>query len=440
MKKFYFLMSLALTVLMVSPTFAQGRFGKDSANCVKYLSFYKEYMKQNNLKEAAPLWRKAIRSCPPSASQNMLLDGMKILRSDISHSMSNPIRKKELVDSLMLLHQLRIDTYPRYKNSALTYQAYDMINYISRDDPEKVYKVLSQTMDETKGKTSPTIIVRYMNFASQLYKSGKLTGEDVFSSFDKANNVLDQVEAVRSTASSTKARSDVENLFMQSGVADCDNLVKLFTPRYNEHPNDAALLGKVVSFLSAAGCTDEELFLSAVESLYKTDPSYKSAYMLYKLYASKKEFDKAITYMNEAIAYPESDAALDGQYDLELATTLYKEAGKSPEAVQAAKKVADLNPELAGKAYFLIGTIWGSQKCSGNDVEKRAPYWVAVDYLVKAKKADSSLTTDANELIKKYSQYFPQQSDAFMYDVLDGNSYTVSCGGMRATTVVRTQR
>jgi len=27
-----------------------------------------------------------------------------------------------------------------------------------------------------------------------------------------------------------------------------------------------------------------------------------------------------------------------------------------------------------------------------------------------------------------------------MYDITDGQSYTVSCGGMRATTTVRTQK
>jgi hypothetical protein len=58
----------------------------------------------------------------------------------------------------------------------------------------------------------------------------------------------------------------------------------------------------------------------------------------------------------------------------------------------------------------------------------------------KAKNADASLTEDANNYIRQYSGYFPQTAEAFMYDVTDGQSYTVSCGGMRATTTVRTQK
>ena len=114
--------------------------------------------------------------------------------------------------------------------------------------------------------------------------------------------------------------------------------------------------------------------------------------------------------------------------------------GQNAKAYSAAQKAIELNPTLAGKAYFLMGTIWGSSSCGGNEIERRAPYWVAVDFLQKAKSADPSLTEDANKLIGSYSAYYPQTAEAFMYDLTNGQSYTVSCGGMRATTTVRTQK
>ena len=58
----------------------------------------------------------------------------------------------------------------------------------------------------------------------------------------------------------------------------------------------------------------------------------------------------------------------------------------------------------------------------------------------KAKEADPSLESEANNLIAQYSRYFPNSADAFMYDVVDGNAYTVSCGGMREATRVRTSK
>ena len=87
-----------------------------------------------------------------------------------------------------------------------------------------------------------------------------------------------------------------------------------------------------------------------------------------------------------------------------------------------------------------MGTIWGSMSCGGDEISRRAPYWVACDFMQKAKAADPSLTEDCNRMISHYSVYFPQTADAFMYDLTNGQSYTVSCGGLRATTTVRTQK
>ena len=47
---------------------------------------------------------------------------------------------------------------------------------------------------------------------------------------------------------------------------------------------------------------------------------------------------------------------------------------------------------------------------------------------------------EANRMIAQYSKYYPQTAEAFMYNFTDGQSYTVNCSGMTATTTVRTQK
>lgn len=84
-----------------------------------------------------------------------------------------------------------------------------------------------------------------------------------------------------------------------------------------------------------------------------------------------------------------------------------------------------------------MGTIWGSTSCGSEEPERWGPFWVACDYMNKAKAADSTLAEEANRYIAQYSKYFPQASDAFMYNLVNGNTFVVSCGGMRATTTVR---
>ena len=45
MKKL-FLAVLAISMMMGTNASAQGKYGADSAECIKYLSYYKEYYKQ----------------------------------------------------------------------------------------------------------------------------------------------------------------------------------------------------------------------------------------------------------------------------------------------------------------------------------------------------------------------------------------------------------
>lgn len=420
--------------------FSQGKYGPDSAECVKYLSFYTQYEKQNNLKDAAPNWRKAIKYCPPTASQNMLIDGMKIMRNEIREYQSNPIRKKELVDTLMMLHKLRIEYYPAYKVTALSNRAVDMMNYAEPGSEMDVYNALGEVLDVAKEKTSTTVAVRYVNYAIQLYKSGRLMDSDVFSAFEKSVGVLEQIKAAKPSKAVDNAIADVESLFAGSGVASCENLVAVFQPRYEANPQDEAVLSNIVTLFSSTGCTDQELFLKAVEGLYQVDPSSNSAHLLFQLYSALPDGgDQAIKYMNEAIAFEDSDAEKDAEYNFELATYLFSKLHRNADAVAAAKKAAE-SATWAAKSYFLIGTIWSTVKCEGNPIESRAQFWIATDYMLKAKNADPGMSGDVDKQIATYRQYYPLQSDAFMYDVVDGDRFQVNCNGMSESTIVRTQK
>jgi tetratricopeptide (TPR) repeat protein len=254
--------------------------------------------------------------------------------------------------------------------------------------------------------------------------------------------MISQMDAKNETEQKMNEKfiSDIESLFIASQVASCENLIALFTPRYEAAPQDVDLAKNIVKMMGITeGCTDNDLFLNAVTVMHEKEPSHVSAYNLYKLYAGRADVDNAVKYMTEAIENAESDAVTDGGYQYELAAFCYKN-GQTAKAYAAAQAAAELDPAMAGKAYMLMGTIWGSMPCSGNDIEQRSKYWVAVDFMNKAKAADETLAESANDLIRQYSAYYPQTAEAFMYDVTDGQSYTVSCGGLRATTTVRTQK
>ena len=442
MKKIVLLISVAAIALFSSSTVsAQGKYGPDSTECIKYLSYYTEYYKQKNYDSALPNWRKAYKYCPPTARYSLLSDGTTLIRNLIQKNANNPVYKKELVDSLMTIYDQRVQYWPKYAVSSLNNKALDMYNYV-KDEPQKLYEVLTNVVETAKEKTRPNIFLFQLNTAVDLYKNGQLDPESVINVYEKGIEYLGKMTAKNDVEqrSIDKTVEDVESLFITSQVASCDNLLALFGPRVEAAPDDLALAKNVVRMMGMTeGCTDNELFLKAVTTTYNQEPSHTSAYYLYKLYAGRADVENALKYMDEAVNYPESDNATDAAYLYELAAFCFKN-GNNARALSSAQKAVELDETLAGKAYMLMGTIWGSVVCSGNDIEQRAKYWVAVDYMNKAKAADESLAEDANNYIRQYAAYYPQTAEAFMYDVTDGQSYTVSCGGMRATTTVRTQK
>ena len=442
MKKIVLLISVAAMALFASSTLsAQGKFGPDSAECIKYLSYYTEYYKQKNYDSALPNWRQAYKLCPPTARYSLLSDGTTLLKRVLQQNSRNPIYKEALIDSIMKIYDERIQYWPKYETTSLNNKDLDMYIYM-KDEPEKLYEGLTEAVAKLGTKARANIYLFQINTAVDLYKDGKLDPEAVISAYETAVENINAMPAKNDVEkrSNEKTVADIESLFITSQVASCDNLIALFTPRFEADPQNVDLAKNIVKMMGITeGCTDNDLFLNAVTVMHEKEPSHVSAYNLYKLYAGRADVDNAVKYMTEAIENAESDAVTDGGYQYELAAFCYKN-GQTAKAYAAAQAAAELDPAMAGKAYMLMGTIWGSMPCSGNDIEQRSKYWVAVDFMNKAKAADETLAESANDLIRQYSAYYPQTAEAFMYDVTDGQSYTVSCGGLRATTTVRTQK
>jgi tetratricopeptide (TPR) repeat protein len=434
MKKITLVLLTFAMALVGTKVSAQGKYGADSAECIKYLSYYQEYYKQKNYDDALPSWRKAVKLCPPTASQNMLLNGMTLLARDINKT-KDATRRSEMIDSLLMLNDVRAQYYPRYAVAALNTKGQYITQFFK--DPKVVYDRLDEIIAANQENTKPSLLLLKLNSAIDLFKADKLGAEEVINTYQNAIALIGKAEQ---TEEVVKTKADIEGLFITSQVASCDNLIALFTPRYEADPNNIDLVTNIVKMMgNTEGCQNNDLFLKAVTKMHANEPSAASAYYLYKLHAAQDDNSTAVKYLEEALGFSDLDAATKANYQLELATFALK-SGMNAKSFEAARKAAELDPANQGKAYYIIGTLWGSVRCGGNEVERRANYWVAVDYLQKAKAADESLTADCNRLIGSYSVYYPQKAEAFMYDIVDGQSYTVNCGGMHATTTVRTQK
>ena len=296
-------------------------------------------------------------------------------------------------------------------------------------------------MDELGSQANGPLQVNLLQAAIALYRENQLTADDVIATYDKVTENVENASAKNDAEKedNLKVKATIESIFADSKVASCENLIAIFGPRFEADPDNPALVSNIVKLMnSAEDCASNDLYLKAVTAMYKLDPSYRSAYGLYRLNAARDNVADACRYLEEAIASDESDAATDAQYYYELSAFAYKNGMRS-KANEAAKKAIEMDYGYAGKAYMILGNLWASASCSG-DVDKYARYWAATDFYQKARSVDASLAEDASAAISSVSRYYPEASEIFMYDLSAGQSYTVSCGGLSAFTTVRVSR
>ena len=435
---------LVLTFLAASVAFlsaglsasAQGKYGADSAECIKYLSYYQEYYKQKNYESALPNWRRAYALCPPSASQNMFVHGTTLMTQQYN-KVKDVTWKAGIVDTILALQDQRMTAYPKNRSTILNNKGRYMINY-KGDDAAYLYKNLNEIMDELGAGTKRDILVKVLQASISLYRENQLQADEVIGMYDKVSELIEKAEAKNESdeEENLKAKATIESLFADSKVASCENLIAIFGPRYEADPENLTLVSNIVKLMNTADdCASNDLYLKAVTSMYKLDPSYKSAYALFRLNSARGNVADAGKYMEEAIAAPESDPATDAQYYYELALFSYKNGLRS-KAYESARKAIDMDYGYAGKAYIILGNLWASVSCDG-EVNKYARYWAATDCYQKARSADPTVADEASASISSVSRYYPEASEIFMYDLSAGQSYTVSCGGMSASTTVR---
>ena len=186
MKKLVLLISVAAMALFCSSKVsAQGKFGPDSVECIKYLSYYTEYFKQKNYDSALPNWRKAYNLCPPTARYSLLSDGTTLLKRVIQQNQKNSIYKDQLVDSLMKIYDERIQYWPKYATSSLNNKALDMYNFM-KDEPKKLYEGLTDAVTKLGKNARANVYLFQISTAVDLYKDGQLDPEAVINAYETA--------------------------------------------------------------------------------------------------------------------------------------------------------------------------------------------------------------------------------------------------------------
>jgi len=418
------------------------KFGDDSVSCIMHTSLYREFYKQKNYADALPHWRWVFKNCP-LVSQNLYIDGVKMISAKINDAKSLDTRNA-YIDTLLMVYEQRIkyfgDTPTSREGMVLGREAIELEVY-RPSDTLRVYEYLRKSVEKEGLNSDPIVVSRYFVNVNNMVANKRFPSDSIAEVYDRLSNLVDQkLEIVKNDADEVSKWKEVRTLLESQfePYATCDEIEKIYTRKFEKSPNDTVLLKKITRLLDRKDCTDRTLFFQATENLHKARPTGQSAYLMGKLSLVKGDVDKAESYFIEAI--PNLDDPLKAKTCFYLAKIDYDQKRYSEARSYALKSLA-INPN-DGICYMLIGNMYAATaaSCGGSDeIASRAGYWAAVDKFIKARTVDPSVADDANNAISVYSAYFPTRERLFFNDIKEGSSYNVGCW-IGETTTVRAAR
>lgn len=446
--KFGLLIGLLVVTLVGNNVVAQqteSKFGEDSVSCIMNNSLYYEFYKQwkssdyknDSWKDAVQPWRWVFTNCPQSTI-NIYLHGENLVEELIKNE-SDKDSKEKYIDTLMLVYDKRIQYFGK-EGYVLGKKGVDLYK-LRPTAYEEAYEILKKSIALEQNKSSGPSLIYYFRSAEKMVKAEKAEKVLLVDIYDQTSTIVEANIKKFQAEGKEKYVTNWENIkgnieLSFEPYATCEDLISIYTVKFNETPEDVDLLKKITKILDKKDCTSSDLFFQATKNLHRLEPTARSAELMGKMYIKREDYTGAVEYLQQAISlYEDDNDRADAHY---LLANVYFQIKQYSKARAQSYETIKIRPN-DGKAYILIGDMYAAnaKECGDNDLTTKVAYWVAVDKYYKAKSVDESVKELATTKINTFSQYFPALETIFFYDLKKGDSYTVGCW-INETTTVRT--
>lgn len=441
MRKLKFVLIAAVAMAATLPANAQSKWGDtpdDSVACISNVSLYQEFYKQKSYTDCYEPWKQILQHCP-RFGKTIYQRGPTILKSMMNIAQTAEEREG-YIDELMRMYDMRIQYFgEEAKVKAMKAQE---LSTLRKNAVKEVYEIYADAIRVGANELDENYVTLYFKATVDYVQAGYADPTLIIDNYDIASDLLEKIldDVADDSVKAAKIRgyiSNVEAVF--SPYASCNQLNEIYQKKFEADPNNVAMLKKMTDIMMKKGCTDDnQLFFSATENLHKLDPSPATAMRMGTMCLSKKQYGKAIEYLQDALkdltekkdrykAYIFLGLSYAGQGSYSAARTAYLNAAE----VDRTK----------GEPYMRLALAYASSSRSIDDgLGGRTAYWAAVDELRHAKQVEPTEEFAAmiDPLISSYSGYFPKKNDAFMLDLIDGHSYTVP-GWIGKSTIIRTR-
>ena len=387
--------------------------------------FLKEAVDNRNYNVAAGYLVDLLKKCP-AASLNVYTHGAKLYKNKINATDDAEVRAK-LIDSLLWLYDVRLESFADHskygKDYILDRKAREFINYRPEDRTglRNVFKQAIDASKEVKGASNLELVAIYFSNLCEDFQTDSVAADVVIAEYDRLTPEFANV-----TEETAQFKDQFESAFGTSGAASCANLEALFSKRLAADKENVDLLGQAVTLMSRANC-DSDFFFQTAETYYAKKPSSETALFLAQGFQNRKEYDKAMKYLEEALTTETVAAEKEKLY---VRIGMISLSTKNMQgAVKAANEIKAINPEN-GYAYFILGQCYAaSANCS--ELKCQACYWAAFDMMNKAAgllAAEPSIQESAKKMAASFRSAFPTKEECFFNELQENTAYTVKHG------------
>ena len=386
--------------------------------------FLKEAVDNKNYKAAAG-YLKILLEQSPAAAQGIYTNGIKLYKNQINRA-ENDEQRAMFIDSLLYVYDVRLQAFADHSKYGKAYildrKAREYLTYKS-DDREGVRKIFNDAIaasEEKTGKPDLELVAIYFSNLCEDFKNDLVAADAVIADYDRFTPAFDGADG-----ESAELKNQFDSAFGASGAASCENLEALFSKKLAAEPENEALLGQAVSLMSRANC-DSDFFFQTAEKFYAIKPSSETALFLAQGFQNRSEFEKAMKYLNEALA-AETDSAEKEKLYVRIAL-ISMQMGNQSDAMAAAKEIKALNAEN-GYAYYIMGQCYASS--ANGEFAGQACFWAAYDTMSKAVEllgSEPQILEAAKKMMSAYRGSFPTQEECFFNEVQQGASYTCTRG------------
>lgn len=441
--------TFALSAIFTSELSAQVSLSaEDSTECVAQNSIMSEYMKQKNYELAIPAWRILWSKCA-DRYQGVFVYG-NTLYKDLIKKTADTTLKEKYVDTLMLIHDKRIElsvvNAKKFgdKSANVGRKIVDYVSY-RKDEIEPIYAMTKAAFDEFGEFSDPNVIIQYMLYAEKKRIGKTLECSDIIDLYSKFSEVTDKRFAATNDSSWIKVQLNVDKL--SERCLDCEALIDAYGRAFEGNKTNAAWLSKAAATLDKKQCAKKAEFkanpvIGDIFKAYAESAQTADAFAKYAVYLiSNEKATEAITYIEKAVEL-EADNNKKASYYYTLAQIQFADK-KYSVARDNARKAASLRPNW-GDPYVLIGDMYynSASSCAGDNVCLRgAGFAAAADKYTYAASIDPKVAEEANRKAGNCRANYLPYTELFMAcpDYKEGQSVTVGCW-INETTTFRTKK